>query len=204
MGKVFEFRPGSYIDQVSGAVGVNTNGELVRSEKGISYRCNGSDDILYDTLTYIPAIFSIECWIKRSDQSTDDRSAAGSKDSEFQPVRIRDNTWYAYISTPSPTSVNTATYIDTEWNHMVMINITNGTSGTIYCYLNGVFIHSQNTNFNADLPISKFAIGIAGTSDYFVGDIGRVILYNHAITEKERAKLYSEFLRSVPNSKIIE
>ena len=49
MGKIFEadFRTGSYIDKVSGVVGVNTTGVLVRSEKGIAWESIITSNINY-------------------------------------------------------------------------------------------------------------------------------------------------------------
>jgi hypothetical protein len=46
MSKIFEFngsRNGSYIDPISGVVGVNTNGEWAQTEKGLAWRGNGDD-----------------------------------------------------------------------------------------------------------------------------------------------------------------
>ena len=203
MSKIFEFRPGSYIDLVSGAVGVNTNGEWARTEKGLAWRGNGSEYVTYDHLTTLPEDFSIVCWFKRSETSTDDKSPFGSLGTNLQAFRIRDNIWsYYIIDNNGNITTNTLHDIDdTEWHCAIL---TFDYDGVTTGYLDGVQGDEVNSNSDTYIDISEIRVGLSGVSDYFNGDVSYAAIYDHILTEKEISKLYGEFLRASPVTRVVE
>jgi len=74
MAKIFEFSGGSYIDKVSGAVGVNTNGEFARTEKGLMWRGNGTTTSVVYPAGKSPELgtgdFSIELYFKAKSKTS--------------------------------------------------------------------------------------------------------------------------------------
>ena len=73
-------------------------------------------------------------------------------------------------------------------------------SGIINSYLNGVLI---DTTTPTDDIIFSYIGNYSGLDRGRNGDIGRIVIYDNPITEKERAKLYSEFLHTSPITKTI-
>ena len=75
MSKIFSFndkRNGSYIDSVSGVVGVNTNGAWAKTEKGLAWRGNGGTgkiDITESTYNVHTGTYSFEFWARRKDST---------------------------------------------------------------------------------------------------------------------------------------
>lgn len=206
MGKIFEFngkRNGSYIDSVSGAVGVNTNGEIARTDKGLAYRCDGSAEVNYDdVLTVLGGDFSASVWIRSGDKTGDDIAPLGSDASSFQPFRIRSNNWYGYWTDGSnPSSLNTTVPITDNLWHCLLA--TCDKDGKVNCYLDGVLRYSISNSTTGDIDVSDLRIGLSGISDYFVGDVAYGAIWDHILTEKERAKLYKEFLDASPITRTI-
>jgi hypothetical protein len=202
--KIFEFRPGSYIDPVSGAVGVNTNGEFVRSEKGIAWRGTGSvGDIIsytntHDDIIKTSGIFSGCAWVKFNDvvslqgvfsvtNDAGDRFLLGMENGEIR--------W----SELGGEEVSGGSIKPNEW-YCIVFSCNNPTHTL---YVNNVS-QSGNTANSAHYAGIAFRLGCGTSSGANLnGQLGVVIIYDHILTEKERAKLYREFLQASPTSKII-
>ena len=90
--KIFEFngkRNGSYIDSVSGAVGVNTNGEWAKTEKGTAWRGNGSDSSIDTGINpNISTEFSFVCWANSKVMGVSDLHAWDFRDSSGDGARL--------------------------------------------------------------------------------------------------------------------
>jgi hypothetical protein len=208
--KIFEFRPGSYIDPVSGAVGVNINGEFVRGDKGTVWKTTGvvGTKVLYDKSITFSGDFSAEAWYKTGDKTGDDLQIIGGPSTAFQITRIRNNIFAPYITDRLGNVQSTSSALpgggevtDSNWHHYVYV-YKRGIG--INIYIDGELVQTDDDDLVADVLLSSINIGFSAASDYFVGHIGRTQIYDHALTEKERAKLYKEFLRAAPTSKIIE
>jgi len=204
MGKIFEFRPGSYIDHVSGAVGTNNNGKFVRSEKGIAWEGFGNvgDSIVYtdthDDVIVVPGQFSGYAWVKFNDvvsaqqflsvtNDAGDRFALGMENGIIRWSELGGNERSGGNIQPN------------EWYFIVFS--FNNTSHSLY--INEVAQVGVLSNA-AHYAGVGFRLGCGATSAANLdGQLGRVGIYDYILTEKERAKLYSEFLRSVPTTKTV-
>jgi len=204
MAKIFEFRPGSFIDPVSGLAGINVNGLFERTEKGNAYRCNGSEYLRYQHLSAAQeGSLSFVSWFKRSETGLGDRSPFGSYNSSAQVFRIRDGEWSYYL-VDNNSNIRTdvlGTLNDTDWHFAIL---TMDVSGVTTGYLDGIKGDELTTLTTEGIDLTDFRIGLGAGSDYFYGDVGLCQIYDHVLTAEERAKLYQEFLRASPTSKIVE
>jgi hypothetical protein len=201
MGKIFEFRPGSTIDRISGEAGVMSDSEFVQSEKGIAFYpivSEGKVEFTPRTYNIDGADYSFEFWVKAKSLSGD----------FIQPV-ISNNqveSWiYFYggnitIESLTPANFGRCTVLktDEEWHHYVLC-VSNG---NISGYQDGISLPVIADDLSNDLTIKNIGYGGTG-SGLLLGILGRVQIYDHILTEKERAKLYREFLRAAPTNKII-
>ena len=197
MSKIFEFIPGSYIDKVSGAIGVNTNGEMVRSEKGMAYRCDGASRVIYPGLS-LSGDFSIYTWYNSRYKGSSDMQPICESGSSFQPFRIRSGLWNYYITdglNPSSQGLSSPYLNDGKW-HFLMLICDN--DGDISLYADGVLLFNEVNSSAGTVTLVATHIGQGASSDWMIGDIGRTVIYDHILTQKERAKLYSDFLNASP------
>ena len=172
MSKIFEFRPGSYIDLVSGAVGVNTNGEWARTEKGLAWRGNGVDaKVEFGNL--------------------------GNVRSLVFGINLKTLSEQIFEGDPNA--------------HLIL-----SASGTLSypdfdnAYVDGVYTNTITTGWHllivtssTDVNCSDAVLALNNTS-YGKLDCCLVKAFDAELTEQERAKLYQEFLRASPTSKIVE
>jgi len=199
MGKIFEFRPGSYIDPVNGTVGTNTNGEFVRSEKGIAWHGGGTGTQIEITeMTLDKDSASIECWIKFG---SNNNSAFILGNSDINTNKFLGFRGSNQLQLDSNTNNGIWTlYIPPfdKWIHIVIT--ANGDGNT---YIDGVLVDTVASlvdDVTFDLIGGAFGTPYDLDKEHY---IGRIQIYDHVLTEKERSDLYSEFLRSVPTNKII-
>ena len=83
----------------------------------------------------------------------------------------------------------------TEWNHAVIVWDSDGATGTIKIYINGVeqtlngsgTIHTVMANLTEPLRIGSASAG----GDYFNGDMAEVAFYNCALHEEDVKAIYS-------------
>ncbi len=194
--KVFEFNPGrrgSYIDPISGAVGVNTNGVWAKTEKGLAWRGDGSGYVDYTSINF-GTVFSIVIWFKQKDFRTLFVSDQGAANYLYTPanneLRFRVNSVNS-----SGLDFSGAPFSDNQWHQLILIR----DGGDLTAYMDGVLEDTTTTSETATDFVVRY---ISNTpSLIYKGDLGKVIGYNHILTPKERAKLYSEFLHAGPVSR---
>jgi hypothetical protein len=200
MGKIFEFDPrkGSYIQPASDNIITNANGVLERSEKGLAWRGNGSNT----AITFASDIVlskdssSIEAWFKANTNTgfiiangtVSTYQYLGFRASDALVLDSDTNNEYWCLST------NIFPSLSGIWQHLVIVADGDGKS-----YLNGELVSTISPLID-DVTFNRIGKGSAYN---FNGDLGRIQLYDHALSSEERAKLYQEFLRATPISKTI-
>ncbi len=206
MSKIFEFNPQKgYIDQVSGAVGVNTNGTIERTEKGLAWRGNGVDtniniaDVFtdYDTAFLSTSVFSIYGIFKASNvisqqQILAQRGGANRFVIGIQASTLRMSMYNGVFGESGVIEAN-------KWYSFVLTS----DSGTANLYLDEILQTGNDINVTHVSTLSMRIGSSTGQTFPFSGYIGKISFYDHLLTAKERAQLYSEFLRAGPISKSI-
>lgn len=201
MSKVFSFNEkldGSYIDGTGNYVLTNLNGKFSRLDKGFFWDVITGDVAkisLSSTITLSRNNSAIEIWFRLNDASGSNM-LAGYDQSAYSFFRMSGYDFNFESDTNSDfwTFTNTNPVKSKEYYHIVLV----ADGGTVNSYLNGELI--DTTTPSDDITIDR--IGAASTI-YLNGSIGRIQIWDNAITEKERAKLYQEFLQASPTSKII-
>ena len=185
---IFEFNGknnGSYIDSVSGNVGTPSGGgEFVRSEKGVAWRGNGVDSGLIYTKTISNNSYDIEMWIKYNDLSSgnyllDFRDGSG------------DGQGYSYYLSGEIVISSGSAYTNGEEDSAPIVP---NAYEWIHFIFTGVTIDSTTINIGKRYSATDWRVN---------GDIGRIQIFDHVLTEQERSQLYQEFLRATPTNKII-
>lgn len=174
MPKIFEFndkRDGSYIDPISGNAATNTNGEWARTEKGLSWRGNGSNaKVEFGDMGNVKVVVF---WV---DLKTD-TEAIFEGDPNTHLISVSAGTLsYPDFDNAYVDGVDTNT-ITTGWHFLIVTSST-------------------------DVECSDAVLAL-NNATYGKIDCGRVEMYDAELTEKERAKLYQEFLRAAPITKTI-
>lgn len=216
MSKIFEFngkRDGSYIDPISGAVGTNTNGEWVRTEKGLAWKGNGSNTYLEFALSLsISSGYSLEAWAKLSEDGSVDHIFSSDNQSASErawQLRFDATGEIRFISFDPSNAVignftTTEQYNDGDWHHIIT---TYDTSAGSKIYVDGV-LAATDTNNGTSNDVDSF-VGVGYTysaavkQDSIDGYVANASVFDHVLTESERAKLYSEFLNAHPITKTI-
>lgn len=209
--KIFEFngkRNGSYICPITNSVGINTNGSWQNSEKGLAWRGKNLTtgiDFGQNVPNQPTDEVSVEAWINPSlleshDFIASSTSSSGAADGYMLfcyagEIHFSINSWAGNRARAVLTDTN-------RWYHVVGTFKRSTSDPNIKIYLDGVEGY-ENDYLDADItyPVGwNLIIGTLDTpaSHAFTGDICRVQIYNHILTEKERAKLYSQFLNSHP------
>jgi hypothetical protein len=203
MGKIFEFRPGSYIDQVSGAVGVyNSNTGFSRTEKGVALTTvwpGGNQPLVFSDLSDWSGDITVEFSFKM--QIEDNAGVSfmyqkGDLACDLQNERLN-------MLTVGGSFNDSQLYEFNKWYHIIFTITSGGETASLY--RNGTLVATQDLSssprdFSGDLYLMDRTL----LSRDWIGSMGRFTVYDHILTEKERAKLFSEFLRATPTSKIIE
>lgn len=208
MGKIFEFNPvKGYIDQVSGAVGVNTNGEIVRSEKGLAWR-NAPGGYIDTGVVVSEQVFSAVVNFRSYPESF-----AGSYSCLISSLDANDDGWQVHVDNTSgrlyftvndvdcdPVGIGTIDPGDSLWHQA----IASWNGSTAYLYLDGGLQRSKDGTTTVDV-VSSMYLGRNRYADTqnIDGDISLVQVYDHVLTSEERALLYRDFLRASPISKTI-
>lgn len=202
MSKIFSFndkRNGSYIDGISGAVGVNTGGEWAQTEKGLAWRGNGVDAgvaITSTTYNISTDTYSFEFWAKRNN-ITGTMSILGNTTTGYFKYIIITGSTIVLEGDTNNESISATYSPDTSWHHFVIL-INNGQSEGIY--IDGIAAPDVSTSLSADVTFDLIG-NSGGDITPMNGDLGRIQIYDHILTSEERAKLYKEFLDAAPISR---
>lgn len=204
--KVFEFdaRKGSYIDQVSGAVGTNTSGKFARAEKGVAWK--GAR--IYSILQWVVSFNLAQDWsanIAYKPSKEDLDSGLGNWLGLFVVAGVGAQYTDGFAITTNRLVYNDGVPVSHNYNNPLTksewynIQVTHDVgSKTVSVYINGEFdvsgTYTGALKTGSHISIGYQATGAASTS----GFSGVAQLYDHILTEKERAKLYNEFLNSHP------
>jgi hypothetical protein len=209
MGKVFEFNANNgFIDQVTGTVGDNTNGEIIRGEKGSAWK--GINANSTHILCAVP--FSLnQDWSVNLIVKTDKDSVG--------------HLWHAYFG------IGTAGYayssgmnfnasrivgwdggvvaggyqIDPQQGEYVILTFVHVLSEKkIYFYKNGADNWSDTYTGTLLTTPTHMYVGFGAGTYYLNGEVALAQVYDHILTEKERAKMLSDFHRLAPTTKIIQ
>jgi len=217
MANIFEFdaRKGSLINPISGEVGVATDYNFVRREKGIALGDVGQSDRAYVLYSDIPTLTigsgkSIELWVKIL--ALGDAAFCCIGNDTY--VNYEDNIGIRCNNSPrvfmvfyngTVKSVANPNYELMEWNHVVAIY--DEANSMMHIYINGVEVHSEAITAISDFSeYDEISVGSYLNGAYLEGnkEIGRVQIYDKALSAKERAKLYNEFLIASPTTRIVE
>lgn len=206
--KIFEFNPQKgYIDQVSGAVGVNTDGEIVRSEKGLAWRGNRSTKITFP-YSFSGTKLAYEVWFTPKKSPLDSLSHLICGNSYTN--RLGYSTSSGKL-TFYPTSGGATYVVGTgivKWNepNYVFVFIENSGAGySCTITLNDIPKETlTNANVNIQTVSTSYIIGGWDVANYgIIGDIHKLAIYDDTLSSKEIAKEYAEFLNSHPIERTI-
>jgi len=216
MSKVFEFdaRKGSLINPISGEVGTATDCNFVRREKGIALGDVGLSNRAYILYSNIPTLTvgsgkSMELWVKITALGDAAFCAIGND----TYVDYEDNIGIRCNNSPQVfmvfyngtiKSISSPTYKLMEWNHVMVVY--DEANSMMYTYINDVEVDSEAITAVTDFSgYDEISVGSYLNGSYLEGnkEIGRVQIYDKALSADERTKLYSEFLRACPTNKII-
>lgn len=185
MSKVFEFSGGSYIDKVSGVVGVHVNSNFHRTEKGIAWQGGVANSFVDFYRPLVSASYSIVAWVNKKTNSTqylaDFRIAAGAGVVWVDSSNV--------ITPSSGTSyvdgVQTTDYPnDTEFHCIIVTGITLENTGT---------------------GSNRLTIGRSnGNTLQWSGHIPKVQIFEGVLTSGERAKIQSEFNNASPVTRAVK
>jgi len=207
--KIFEFNPAKgYADQVSGVVGVNTNGTIERTEKGLAWRGASGGGI--DTGVVISEQeFSVVAAAR-----VIGAPYAGNYHCLVSSLDANDDGWQLHIDhsnngrvafTVNTTDVSPISpkvdCSDGNWHLIIGVWDSSGGRAYVDCILEHEILASQTINISETFRIGRNRY--AGTQ-YIRGFISNAKIYDHALTESERAKLYKEFLVSSQISKTVK
>jgi len=207
MAKIFEFSGGSYIDKVYGSVGVPSGGgSFERTEKGLAWRGNGSDSKIAITETTYDvdgSTYSFEFWAKFNPSTLNSRVILGHDSTSYYKyiIFVYDAIlgWRLIIETDTNNDVDAGRLHkeDNEYHHYI-ISINNSVATF---YQDGISLISGETALSNNITFNL----IGNTNSLYTndGDIGRIQIYDHVLTEKERAKLLNEFNNAHPITKTI-
>ena len=217
MAKIFEFSGGSYIDKVSGAVGVNTNGEFARTEKGLMWRGNGTTTSVVYPAGKSPELgtgdFSIELYFKAKSKTSNQywlfKSSVGT--GIGYSVMLHPGNVALMLNMQDAGGSSGYGLIplgNIETGQIYHIIMTADRDGLAIGYLNGVNI---TTTGGRDISARNGSLTNVSSPLYFGstsfgrinGDLGTTRIYDHILTEKQRSKLYNEFLNSHPVTRTI-
>jgi len=204
MSKIFQtqFHKGSWIEGVSDSL--ITPGTISfpfrRSEKGIvaqsldnAFMVFPSDIALSENGASI--IFSGKGW----NYSTNSNeyiigTSASTIDNTFGRystiLRLNSNTSGQYWLNYTPSGEVLRKLREGYWHIAIVAD-----GGAVKTYLNGELLDTETPSDG--VTFNRFG-------QNFNGEYIGIQLYDHALTEKERAKLYNEFLRATPTTKIIQ
>jgi hypothetical protein len=205
MSKIFSFnskRNGSYIDGVSGAVGVNTAGVWARTEKGLTWRDVPDSKIDFITTIGVGAL-SVEVWFKADKLFGGTDTYRGTLIGSTTNLRLhtRDDNKLKFTRAGVGFALSIANSLNiNNWNHIL---ITSEADGTSAFYVNGVDVTDTS---DASTPVADdvVQIGNDGVGLGPGGDIGRIQIYDHILTPAERATFYKEFLDAAPIQRAVE
>jgi len=191
-----QFEKGSYIERWSGDAMTNVAGVIKRSSKGLAwYDPTGSANIS----PTIPALNRNACTIVanvrgfRNDSNdyfifgNDGGTALGYLGEKNSTLRLESDTNTDFWLNITPDAAQLA---EMQNKFYQLILVADG--GTVRSYLNNVQIdvRTPSDNYTPD-TISRLA---TGWSDF----IQKIIIADHAFTEKERANAYRDFLNAGP------
>jgi hypothetical protein len=209
MAKTFDidFRKGTLVDSAAGITGTITGlVPMVKSDKGLAVTFNGnqSNFINFGTnaaFSFPTSIMSLDCWVRirkggiyRSIVGTLSNLGAGTAGFDLAYLPALGLIWFG-ISGGADSNHASFPVIYDKWIHI--IGYCNGINN--YIIVNGV----------AGTPSAKGALTGTQTRDLELSydsnasncgnvDIARIRLFNHVLTEAERAKSYLDFLNSYP------
>lgn len=206
MGKTFEFNgaKGSFLDQVLGVEYVHTDVVFARTEKGLA-AVMGDDKYLHtlDITTNLTEDWSIRVDFKvgQNSDGASWESVLGIGSAWTTGIGFFQNRviWYYTDASLNILNVNNVPEIG-EWAQMIVTN--DSATNVIQIYINGEVDGSWTHTKTLKDNLPGVYVGEVG-SRFASGFRSMAQVYNHVLTADERAKLYQEFLRASPTSKII-
>lgn len=201
--KIFEFsgNKGSYIDPISGAVGVNTNGEFAKTEKGLAWRGDGATSkVLFEKAFDLNQDWSISITAKIGDLSNsswDGLITIGDGSAFYTEGLAVTLSRVIYWDGAGQAGNYTASLPLAEYYLFQLIHDLS--AKTIYFYLNGIANGSATYTGTLLSTPTYITIGDQGQGTQpgnFKGDEAKVTFYDHVLTAKERASLMVDFLRA--------
>lgn len=202
MGKIFHLnsRKGSFIDQISEeAAVVNAATTFSRTDKGL---CINKDT---DNTSFPVEYTGLDDWSGK-ELSFVFAYNIRKEDGAFVNCMFQRADFYCFLQS-SRTNMNISAVTFTvstvplnEWQFCI---ITLNSSNLATLYMNGEYIDANTisvSDVSGDFNIMDRNLGGRDWN----GNMWDFIVYDHVLTEKERAKLYQEFLRSTPITRQIQ
>lgn len=205
--KIFstQFEKGSLISSPSGTKGTLTpgSGGFRSTSKGMAMKFDGSaTKIVYGGIA-LSGDFSVVSIFKSGDKSGDDLQLIGDNTGNFQPFRIRDNVFKAFINDGSQsTSFNSSTVVTDSKYHLAIFSCDR--DGDIVLYIDNEEDVSVANLTVGTITLADLNVGFGAASDYFKGDILSDEIYSHLLSSEERDELWEDFLFSKPTLAIKE
>jgi hypothetical protein len=212
MAKIFDFdaRKWSLLDQVSKTAGTLTvgSGGFVQTEKGMAMQFDESaTNINYGDILGITSSFSAVAWVKTDviSQIIFARDGSAGNRGFYLSTSVAGNFRLFVSPNGSTTAYRTATGVISDGHWHCCIGIYDASAQTIRLFIDNI---EDTGTLTGTVPSSinvstvDFIVGISsGGAVPFGGDIARAMVYNHAITIQERAKIYNDFLHASPLAK---
>jgi hypothetical protein len=217
MAKIFEFNAnkGSFIDQVSGTTGTNTNGRFKKSEKGTSYFCDGTSYLGSWNLGTFPTQGTIVLMFSRKggliSPPQHQNILATTDDAENNCIRF-ENTESAltkiFVRFGNDVATDVFSVIPNFTvgkNYCVIVKWKDNVAYSYYCSENEALTYvaslsSLSTYSPATLPSLVLGRGY-NTTRYWNGNIYKVQFFNHFISDVEQNAVVADFMSLKPISK---
>lgn len=196
MAKIFSFNPklnGSYKDPISNTLGVNTNGEFKKTEKGIAWLGNGADSEIDTGLAHaeLDLTGNITITIPLKVNSYNAVQSYIMTNLKFVLFVDDDNKIYGFNDFLTPASSISIIKLGV-WQ---FLTITRTSAGIFTFYVDSVDVTDDSI---AGIPAAgtiDLYIGSREASRHLDGYIGKIEIWDEILSQSEINNLYKDFLR---------
>ncbi len=202
MSKIFEWdaKQGTFIDSVSGKVGVNNNGVFNKCRKGVCWRGNGSNSYLNFSFKfdYRNGAKTLIVFFRNKDVESVNSIISQSTDVAPRRLLYTGSGFKLYTVQDGDTLAGSSDLQDGKY---YMAVLTTDTNGDRQLFLNNNFEASDNISYD-ESPLSEFYIGAnSDESANLDGDVLYSVVLDKVASQQEINSYYRMFLRSAPVEK---
>lgn len=177
----------------------NSGATLAAGYTGNSYSFNGTSNYMYRTTTDFNRVngqeLTVSCWIKPGRTAGQYQEIIANRDATNYNWML-----YQHVTDGSiqlhGSAQNKSSYIPTAgaWVHIVA---TVEWNGTYKLYANGT-LQQTVTGYTFGNPVTQLSIGYFPNTEYYLGSIDEVRIYNRALAQSEVTSLYNLTAPIVP------